>query len=272
MVFELNKSGGETFRGGAVTCYTCHRGKPAPVSVPVIADALTQKTGTAVRAAKTEAPLPTVEEILERYALALGGKAALGRLTTRYVKGSRVGADGVLVPEEIYQKAPDVLAVTTTYPQAVFHSGFDGTRAWARDNRGSDQLNHQFAEALKRESEFYNGLRLRELYPSIRSVTRATVRDRETYVVEAPPAAGVREKWFFDAQTGLLVRRYLELGTVLGPTPIQVDYDDYREVDGVMLPFSIRWSNPRYSWGRKIEQVRHNLPVEEERFKPPSNR
>ena len=101
-------------------------------------------------------------------------------------------------------------------------------------------------------------------------VSRATVGERDVYVISAPSSEGNGEKLFFDAQTGLLVRRYLEFKTVLGSTPVQVDYEDYREVDGVKLPFSIRWSNPRYSWGRKIDQIKHNVAIDDEKFSPPA--
>jgi hypothetical protein len=269
MVFDLNKGGGDLFRSAAVSCYTCHRGSPRPVSVPAITRG-EQNPGAQKTTAKSEAPLPTVEQVLEKYVQALGGREALARVTTRVVKGSRVGADGVLVPEEIYQKSPDKLFVMTSYPNITFRSGFDGARAWARDSKGTDQLNDQFAEALRREAELFNGARLRELYPKMTVVSRELLGGRETYVVSAPASDGGGERLYFDAQTGLLVRRYLEFKTALGPTPVRVDYEDYREVDGVKLPFQLRWSNPRYSWGRKVDEIKHNVPIDDAKFDPPA--
>ncbi|HJQ35269.1 MAG TPA: photosynthetic reaction center cytochrome c subunit family protein [Pyrinomonadaceae bacterium] len=269
MVFDLNKDDGGTFRGAEVSCYTCHRGSPRPVSVPAITRR-EPNTNAQAKAATAEAPLPTVEQVLEKYVQALGGREALAKLKTRFVKGSRVGADGVLVPEEIYQKAPDKLAVATSYPNVTFRSGFDGARAWARDSRGADQLNDQFAEALRREAEFFNGVRLKELYPQMTAVSREVLGGRETYVVSGPASDAGADKLYFDAQTGLLVRRYVEFKTALGRTPVQVDYEDYREVDGVKLPFQLRWSNPRYSWGRKVDEVKHNVPVDDAKFNPPA--
>lgn len=269
MVFDLNKGGGELFGGASVSCYTCHRGNPRPVSVPIISRG-EQKPDAQTQAAKADALLPSVEQVLEKYVRALGGREALARLTTRVVKGSRVGADGVLVPEEIYQKAPDKMFVKTTYPSITFTSGFDGERAWSRDGKGTDQLNDEFAEALRREAEFYNGVRMRELYPKLNVVGRETIDGRETYVVGAPASDRDVERFYFDAQTGLLVRRYVEFKTALGPTPVRVDYEDYREVDGVKLPFRLRWSNPRYSWGRKVDEIKHNVTIDEAKFNPPA--
>ena len=269
MVFGLNEGGGDLFRGAAVSCYTCHRGRPRPVSVPAITQR-EQQPNAQPPAAKAGAPLPTAEQVLEKYVQALGGREALAKVTTRVVRGSRVGADGVLVPEEVYQKAPDKLSVTTSYPNVTFRSGFDGAHAWARDSRGADQLNDQFAEALRREAEFFTGVRMRELYPRLNVVGSETVGGRETYVISAPASDDGGDKFYFDAQTGLLVRRYLEFKTALGRTPVQVDYGDYREVEGVKLPFQLRWSNPRYSWGRKVDEVRHNVPLDDAQFNPPA--
>src|ERR1043166_5823035 len=101
MVFDLNRG---SFNGqGAVSCYTCHRGQPTPVSVPAVG----QNLWSASAPSPAPEALPTVKQILDRYVQAVGGADALMKITSRTVKGSRIGADGVLVPEEVYQKAPD---------------------------------------------------------------------------------------------------------------------------------------------------------------------
>src|ERR1041385_7386347 len=120
MVFDLNKG---SFNGqGAVSCYTCHRGKPTPVSVPAVGQNLWAPGSPSPTA---EAP-PSVKQILDRYVQAIGGADALMKITSRAVKGSRIGADGVLVPEEVYQKAPDKLLTVTSYPNVVFSNGYNG--------------------------------------------------------------------------------------------------------------------------------------------------
>jgi len=51
----------------------------------------------------------------------------------------------------------------------------------------------------------------------------------------------------FDVGTGLLVRRYTESDTPLGKLPLQLDYEDYREVDGIKtaIPDSLVQAGPR---------------------------
>jgi photosynthetic reaction center cytochrome c subunit len=246
MVFDINKG---SFNGeSAVSCYTCHRGKPVPVSVPAVGQNL-WAPGPAAPAAET---LPSVKQILERYVQALGGADALNKINTRIVKGSRIGADNVLVPEEVYQKAPDKLLTITSYPQVVFSNGFNGTVAWGHSSRdGATPLPDQLIAQIKRDAVFYKELKTDQIYSSLTLLGKTPVRDADAYVIEASkPADGPIEKLFFDVKTGLLVRRYTESSTPLGKLPLQTDYEDYRDVDGIKQPFLIHWSFPGRVWGR----------------------
>ena len=58
--------------------------------------------------------------------------------------------------------------------------------------------------------------------------------------------------------------------TILGPLPKQTDLEDYREVDGVKLPFSVTRSAPDFSSGYMIASVKHNVPVSEVNFDKPT--
>jgi photosynthetic reaction center cytochrome c subunit len=262
MVFALNKG---SFNGqSAVSCYTCHRGQPQPVAVPGVGQNLWQQSN---QTAKEVSLKPTVEQILERYVQAVGGREAIEKVTSRVLKGSRVGADGVLVPEEVYSKAPNKLLVITSYPKQVFRTGYNGSQGWAKSNETARDLPAEMLGQLRREAEFYKETRLKDLYSKLVVAGRAMVGEREAYVLEAMPAdGGSPEKLYFDVQTGLLVRKYSEAQTVLGQFPTQTDYEDYRGVDGVKLPFTIHWSIPGRSWGRKITEVKQNVSLDDTQF------
>lgn len=270
MVFDLNK--GSFDNRGAVTCVTCHRGQTKPANVPTLGQSLWLPSNTAATA-KQDAPLPSVDEVLERYVRAVGGKEAVEKVTSRAWKGSRVGADGVLVPEEGYAKAPNKMLTVTSYPSVVFRTGFNGAQGWMRSSQqGGRDLDEAMLAQLRREAEFYKETRLREWYTTMAVLGRASVGEREAYVVEATPSGGGdAEKLFFDVQTGLLVRKYSESKTMLGQFPSQIDYEDYRDVDGVKLPFSIRWAIPGRTWGRKVAEVKQNIQLDDAQFNPPTS-
>jgi hypothetical protein len=263
MVFDINKG---SFNGeSAVSCYTCHRGKPLPVSVPAVGENL-WAAGPTAPAAET---LPSVKQILERYVQALGGADALNKINSRIAKGSRIGADNVLVPEEVYQKAPDKLLTITSYPQVVFSNGFNGTVAWGHSSRdGATPLPDQLIAQIKRDAVFYKELKTEQIYSSLTLVGKTSVRDADAYVIEAKPVDGPIEKLFFDVKTGLLVRRYTESSTPLGKLPLQTDYEDYRDIDGIKQPFLIHWSFPGRVWGRKIDEIKQNVSLDDAKFNP----
>jgi hypothetical protein len=263
MVLDINKG---NFNGqNAVTCYTCHRGTPTPVSVPAVGQNLWAPNSPS-SAAET---LPSVKQILDRYVQALGGADALNKINTRIAKGSRIGADGVLVPEEVYQKAPDKLLTITSYPQVVFSNGYNGLAAWGHSSRdGATPLPDQLVAQIKRDAVFNKDLKLDQLYSSLTVLGKTSLRDADAYVVQAKPADGPTEKLFFDVKTGLLVRRYTESDTPLGKLPLQTDYEDYRDVDGVKQPFLIHWSFPGRVWGRKIDEIKQNVPLDDAKFNP----
>src|SRR6185369_3246439 len=130
--------------------------------------------------------LPSVKQILERYVQALGGADALNKINTRIVKGSRIGADNVLVPEEVYQKAPDKLLTITSYPQVVFSNGYNGAAAWGHSSRdGATPLPDQLVVQIKRDAVFNKELKTEQLYSSLKVLGKTSVPDMDAYIVEA---------------------------------------------------------------------------------------
>ncbi|MEP7037221.1 MAG: hypothetical protein ABI891_02665, partial [Acidobacteriota bacterium] len=58
--------------------------------------------------------------------------------------------------------------------------------------------------------------------------------------------------------------------TVLGFFPYQVDYDDYRAVDSVKIPYLVKWSIPGRSWTRKVTEVKQNTAIDDAKFNQPT--
>jgi len=74
---------------------------------------------------------------------------------------------------------------------------------------------------------------------------------------------------FFDAQTNLLLRlvRYQE--TPLGRLPTQVDYADYRDADGVKVPYKWIIARPGNRFSIQLDQLQQNVPVDDAKFALP---
>ncbi len=262
MTFMLNKN---YFDGKLeVTCNTCHQGHAHPQS----AINLTPATPAAPRVAEAKEK-PTIDAILNNYVKAVGGKEALEKIKTRTIKAQRVEPDGKTIEaEDVYQKAPNKSLVITTYGKYVVAEGYDGVNAWKRGNAEEIALNKDESEQIKREAELFQPGNIKGMYAQIGYALTDRLKDREVYVVRATTAGGVRERLFFDAQTGLLVRRVATIMTVLGGFPVQVDYEDYKDFDGVKIPMTTRWAMPNLSWTRRVLEVKNNVTIDDARFSP----
>lgn len=271
MQFAINKDNKDIFGGtGAITCFTCHRGQTKPQTIPTLPMAFNEG-GSRERQRAAAESLPTADQVLDKYMQAIGGSAAFQKLKTRMMTGTQTGADGTAVPIVAYREAPDKAVLIMTTKNGVQMIGYNGTVAWASSPRGARALNGMQLAAAKRAADFYGDIRLKELYSNLEVVDREKVGDRDAIVLASEPSPGVLSKLYFDAQTGLLLRVLTITQTVIAPIPEQMDFDDYRDVNGVKLPFTIRQSSvdDRNVWTRKYTEIKHNVPVDEAKFNMP---
>jgi hypothetical protein len=270
MVVNANKT---TFKGNpAVSCYTCHRGRTSPVGVPPLP--LPEATpAPAPGETKPKEELPTVDQILAKYQEALGGSAAIEKLKTRSMKGTWITSNGISLGYEVYQSGPDKrYTVLNTPKQGVFERGFDGTAGWEKSARGIRAIEGGELFNLRRYPDWLQDIKLKDQFTRLAVEGKDKLGDREVYVLRGATADNKRERLYFDAQTGLLLRRVTGAPTMIGVIPEQVDFEDYRDVGGVKMPFTIRISSidPFYSSTRKFTEIKLNVPVDETKFTKPA--
>ena len=201
--------------------------------------------------------LPTVDQILNHYLEATGGRAAFEKLTSRVSKGTvELPGTGLNARIEMYEEAPnksssliDIDGLGTT------QSTFDGITSWVQDPM-QGYVKVEGAELQKREYDFRREQRLKELYPDLVVVGKEKVGERDAYVLQSPSAQRPgAARWFFDAESGLLLREN------------NLYYEDYRAVDGVKLPFTLRDDSGR-GFGAVIhlDEIKHNVAIDQSKF------
>ena len=246
-------------------------------SMSAIAQSPISSSKAASPGAASSAALPTVDEVLDRYVKALGGRAAIEKINSRVSKGtfeisSLAGAKGTL---EIYEKAPNKEVAMLNIPGIGMQAeGYDGHVAWELqpDSGVVHEKSGLELATAKREAEFYGDIKLKELYSSLTLKGVEKVGAREAYIIEAVPAVGNPDRFYFDTQTSLLIRKdSVEEGDE-GKRSVQEFYDDYRTVDGVKLPFSLRQVSPGLEFVVKITEIKQNVPVEDARFNKPEEK
>jgi zinc protease len=228
---------------------------------------------TTTAPATTAVPLPTVDEILKEYAQASGGQAAFDKLTSRVSTGTfEMDQMAGEAKQEIYAKAPNkVLYVTDSPSFGVVQRGFNGTMGWQdTPQTGLADLTGDQLATLKREADFYAPLHMKALFPKMTVKAKENVNGHDAYIVEAIPVEGHPVTLSFDAASGLLVRAQTVAEGPMGTANIDTTLGDYRDVDGVKLPFLIHSDMGQFAFTIKLTDVKHNVPIDDSKFNKPA--
>jgi outer membrane lipoprotein-sorting protein len=221
------------------------------------------------------ASLPTVDDIFAKHIQAVGGKEAIEKITSRSMKGSfDVEAFGVAgAPVEIFAKAPNKSAMKIDIPSfGVVNQVFDGATGWdSNPMTGLRELSGAELARTKRGADFYRELNYKKYYANMEVKGKEKVGSYETYLIEATPAEGSPEKLYFDVNTGLLVRRDGEEESPQGKVQLETYLEDYKVVDGVKIPHTMKRVNPAMTIVIKFTEVKNNVEIDDAKFNKPSN-
>ena len=266
MTASINK---DNFEGHKeVTCNTCHRGAPKPVSVPAVAD---ENFKPPVEANAEKPPvLPNPTEVLDKYVAAIGGKAAIGKLNSLSQKGNLL-AGGKQTPIEIATKAPDKRISISHMPNGDNITAVDGSTGWlGSPGRPARDMNSAEADGYKLDAQFALIPNLPQMFKEFRAVEPEKVGDRETNVLVGRRDGLPPVRLNFDKESGVLVRmtRYTE--TEFGRNPVQVDYSDYRDLSGVKVPYKWTLARPSGRFTIQVDQAQANVAVDDAKFVKPA--
>lgn len=275
MMFAINK---DNFGGHReVTCNSCHNGSPKPVSVPVVGDDAGKPMAAEAMAAPpdSEKPdlskLPSVSDVVDKYVQAVGGAAAIEKISTRSGKGTVTGFGGHKFSVEILDESPDKSAVVTHYPNGDGVVAYNGHEGWtAFPHRPSRDMEGPDLAAAKIDADLHLPIDLKKMFSELKVGPPQKIGDREAYQIIGSREGQSPVEFYFDEQSGLLVRQVRYAESPLGLYPTRIDYADYRDQNGVKIPFAWTTARPGGSSIVQLETVEQNVPVNEAAFaKPP---
>lgn len=236
--------------------------------------AQTPQTAPATQAPGAAETTPTADQLLDRFVKAMGGKEAIEKLNTRISKGKiEIAAFNVSGTFEGQNKSPNLTSMVADLTGAgVFKSGFDGQVAWEANPMAGlrEKAGTELADA-KLEAEFHRELKFKQLFPTLVVKGKQQVAGKDAWVLLATPKEGSPVTMYFDAESGLIVKDDQERESPEGKMPIQTFYEDYRQVDGIKMPFKMRQVSPMFELVIALEEVKHNGPVDDAKFKKPAN-
>ena len=259
-----------------VTCFTCHRGltgRPLVTSSLNLLYSAPPPDELDVLVPPALPGGPTAEQILDRYLEAVGGAQAAAALTSFVARGtySGYGPEGAPRPVEIYARAPNQRMTVVREPGAGDNTTtFSGTEAWhSAPFRPYEILEMHGAEleSARAEAELAFPANVKQVLTGMRT-SNDFLNDRIVQVVQGTKGAAI-VTLYFDEETGLLTRLVRSTPSPVGRLPIKIDYSDYRDVDGLMMPFrwTTTWLDGRSNF--ELSEVQPNVAIDDAVFARP---
>jgi photosynthetic reaction center cytochrome c subunit len=275
MVDALNK----TNFGGAreVTCYTCHRGNNFPDVVPSLElQYSTPLPADPVEITQTLPGSPSVDAVLDKFISAIGGAQKLASVTSLVGKGQyRLYDDFEWSPLELYAKSPNQRTTIQHSPYGDITTTFDGKSAWQaapEDVRPYPvvALSGGNLEGAGVDAAMSFPGRVKQILSGWRVGPASILDDKDIRIIQGKTASGFLVKLYFDEQSGLLLRTMRYSNSPVGRVPVRVDYSDYRDVNGIKIPFKwiSTWTDGRTVF--QLDSVQLNTAVDAAKFNKPT--
>jgi hypothetical protein len=227
----------------------------------------------------------TADEIIEKYLTAIGGRAALGKLTSRTTSGtitlSTPGGD-VSGPVEILSQAPNKSRTLIKLDLSSFGAGqmtfdqrFNGTSGYVLDTlQGNRDITGNQLENMKNGSFPTPFLHYKELGATVELGGKEKAGEREAYVLIFTPKSGSVVRQFIDAESYLPIKSVAKVNLPqVGDIEQTTEFSDYRDVEGIKVAFAVRATSTVQTSNVVITKVEHNTKIDESLFsKPPAEK
>ncbi len=268
MMMAINKDNFEGHR--EVTCYSCHRGSTDPVATPIITgEEPKPESGERKGSGEEKTAFPAADQLLDKYLVAVGGAEALQKITSRVQKGTLIAFGGQHFPVDVYSKAPDKRFSVMHLQGGDSVTAFNGKQGWLSVPGHVHMMSSAENDAARIDADLYLPAHLKTLCQKFSVDAGEKIDGRDTYLVVGRNEGQPPLRLYLDKESGLLLRlvRYGE--TPLGRNPTQIDYSDYREANGVKVPFRWTLARPGNRFTIQVEQLLQNVPVDDAKFAPP---
>jgi zinc protease len=221
----------------------------------------------------------SADDVIEKHLAAIGGRAALAKLTSRRSIGKvTIGTPNgdITGSIEISAKAPnkaraymklDLSAMGLTDPM-VLEQKFDGTAAWMLNSlQGDNPITGNQLENMQNNMFPTPLLTYKAQGSTVEVLPREKVGTKALIVLKMTPKLGSAVKMYFDPDTYQLVRTAVRFSTPeLGELEQTGEPSDYRDVGGIKVPFLLVNASSVQTVTIRLEKVEHNVPIDDAIF------
>jgi outer membrane lipoprotein-sorting protein len=218
----------------------------------------------------------TADEIIAKNLEAKGGAAKLKAVQSVRMTGTMLVGPGMSVPIVLELKRPRSMRMDLTIQGMTMTQAFDGSAGWMLNpmsGRTDPEPLPSDAMKLVEEQADMDGpfVDYKEKGNAIELLGKEKVGDVECFKIKVTLKSGDTRVYYIDVEKFLEVKQ--ESKTKVRDTDVENDtiIGDWKDVDGLMFPFSIDSGQPGAPMRQKmtVTKIEINPTIDETRFKMP---
>ncbi len=223
------------------------------------------------------ADMPSGASLLQRYIDRSGGAEAYAKAKNMVATGAvELAGQNISGAVTIFEEGEKSRTAMEFPGIGKVEEGFDGETAWENSVlQGPRILEGDEKTSVVRGSTLALVASWREIYKDVRTVGVEDVDGKPAWKVEMTPVEmtakdGKPETFFFDKDSGMLVRISQILSTPLGDIAIEATMSDFRMVEGILTPFTMTEKALSQNIVMRLDKIAYNAAIPPDRFTLPA--
>lgn len=218
----------------------------------------------------------TVDEIIAKNLAAKGGAQKLQAVKTVRMTGKMTIGPGIEAPIVLELKRPNSMRMDITVQGMVGSQAYDGAKGWSLMPFGGSTVPQQMTAeeaTLAQEQADLDGplVDYKGKGNTVELLGKEPVEGSQAYKLRVTLKNGVVRTMYIDAEHFLEIKEESKRTIRGSEMEVETIVGDYKEVEGLMFPFSID-AGPKGSPQRQklvIEKIEINVPIDDVRFRMP---
>jgi len=206
------------------------------------------------------------QDLTRKYMQAIGGKDAVGRITTMLINSKAVittqgqNIDGIIIQKFKYPNKMNQVVDMKMVQQSTW---CDGKDLWIKDMSGINKKDGEELEKGIFDATLFNIAKIVDMGYKCNVLGK----QGSDIVMKTVSPKGIDRTLYFDGSSFLLTKVESNIKTQNGPMPVTELYSDYIDVGGIKLPKTITSTNP-YFTSKVDNEYKLNQPFDDKEFQP----
>ena len=218
------------------------------------------------------------DAVIKKYVAFIGGKKNWEKIKTLKTSG-KYNYGGIEFPFTAYSKTPNLYKFIVPLEGKYYAQAFDGENGWKIDAFKNETTPTMLSGKAGRSMANEADVELEDAFIDYKRKGHTVTLDQKD-TIDGKNCIGLKltrrngdiETYYFDEHTSALVMKTAaSKNTELQGTMLNTSYSDYRDVNGIKLPFkSASKSNDQLILEVTIEKAEVNVTIDDREFKPPN--